>query len=702
MEVALTPLEFARRARALYGDREAVVDGALRFTYEQFFERCDRFSAALQRLGVKPGDRVAYIAPNTHAQLESFYAVPQIGAVLVPINYRLSPDEFAYIITHSGATRRLRARGLPRVPRRRSGRSCPACGTSSRSRAPAPAVSTTRRWSNEASPDFGKPAIGERDLLTINYTSGTTSRPKGVMITHRNAYMNVVGTLLHLPMRLTDRYLWTLPMFHANGWTFTWTVTAVGAAHVCLRKVEPAKMFELIRDRRRVDAVRGADGADRPRQRAAGGARRRAEGRARRHRGRAAGGGDDRAGRRASSAGRSRTSTASPRPRRSSPSASRDPSTTRCRPRERAVIKARQGVELITSGELRVVDEDDRDVPHDGATVGEIIVRGNVVMEGYYNDPEASATALRGGCFHTGDAAVVHPDGYVEIRDRLKDVIISGGENISSVEVEGVLLRHPAVQEVAVVGMPDAKWGEAPHAFVVLKPARSAIAGRAARVHPRAPGALQVPAHASTSSPSCRRPRRGRFRSSCCAGRSRRSRHSRRRRRNRRARKDRREQRSRRSQSISAVSAVPSDREDSHIDRAFAEALGGAAARHEDVEVAPFDPRSGVEHRVHTSVRLAGCQHSQARAERQAAKIRGDDATLGAHAGPGWSAVAVGGGQHAHGRRLPMSGRTRPRLGQGSNVHDQHGDGDGHSAHTKRPSSRVPEYLILIARRGRQ
>ena len=158
------------------------------------------------------------------------------------------------------------------------------------------------------------------------------------------------------------------------------------------------------------------------------------------------------------------------------------------------MIKARQGVELITSGELRVVDEEDRDVPRDGATVGEITVRGNVVMKGYYNDPEATAKALRGGYFHSGDAAVVHPDGYVDIRDRLKDVIISGGENISSVEVEGVLLRHPAVQEAAVVGLPDAKWGEAPHAFVVLKPGADSDAGRAARVHARRARALQVSA----------------------------------------------------------------------------------------------------------------------------------------------------------------------------------------------------------------
>jgi len=472
MEVALTPLEFARRTRALYADREAVIDGALRLSYEQFFDRCDRFSSALQALGVKAGDRVAYIAPNTHAQLESFYAVPQIGGVLVPINYRLSPEEFTYIISHSGATVVCAHEDYlecletirPLLPGVRhfialEGRR--------------DAFLDYETLIGEASPEYAKPEIGERDLLTINYTSGTTSRPKGVMITHRNAYINVVGTLLHLPMQMVDRYLWTLPMFHANGWTFVWSVTAVGAGHVCLRRVEPGRMFELIRGERvsmlcaAPTVLIGIAGAP-------------AEVRANAPKGLRV----VTAGAPPAAATIERiegelgwtithvyglTETApfitvcEPRPEHDSLS-----------PGARAVIKARQGVELITSGHLRVVDEHDRDVPRDGATVGEITVRGNVVMEGYYNDPEATAIALRGGYFHSGDAAVVHPDGYVDIRDRLKDVIISGGENISSVEVEGALLRHPAVQEVAVVGMPDLKWGEAPHAFIVLKPGAAA------------------------------------------------------------------------------------------------------------------------------------------------------------------------------------------------------------------------------------
>ncbi len=468
METPLTPMEFARRAQRLYPDREAVVDGAQRFTYAQFFDRCNRWSSALQQFGIQPGDRVAYIAPNTHAQLESFYAVPQIGAVLVPINYRLSADDFAYIIQHSGS-RMVCAHGdyldaadsirgqLPKVE----------CFVALEGQ--------KEGWLDyettlaAATPHFARPPIAESDLISINYTSGTTSRPKGVMITHRNAYLNVVGTLAHHPMTLEDRYLWTLPMFHANGWTFVWIVTARGGAHICLRKVEPRGIFELIRNENvsmfcaaPTVLISLANAPEELRRNAPHGVR-------------------------------LFTAGAPPAPAtiervegelgweitqvygltETSPFITiceERPEHKRLSPSERAVIKARQGVELVTSGELIVVDLEGKQVPHDGQTTGEIVVRGNAVMEGYFNDPEATAQAIRDGWFHTGDAAVVHPDGYVEVRDRIKDVIISGGENISSVEVEGVLLRHPGVQEVAIVGLPDEKWGEAPHAFVVRRP----------------------------------------------------------------------------------------------------------------------------------------------------------------------------------------------------------------------------------------
>lgn len=474
MELPLTPIEFARRARKLYGEREAVVDGGLRLTYEQFFDRCDRWSATLQQMGVVQGDRVAYIAPNTHAQLESFYAVPQIGAVLVPINYRLTPNDFAYLINHSGAKVVCVHRDyLDAVENIRAQLTAVEYFV---------ALDDSRdSWLDyecllpRSSTEFTRPQIQESDLLTINYTSGTTSRPKGVMITHRNAYMNTVGTLVHEHLSCADRYLWTLPMFHANGWTFVWTVTAAGATHICLPKVDAQAVFKLIEEERvtmlcaaPTVLINLANADPELRRKARRGVR---------------------------------VVTAGAPPAASTIERLEDelgwtvtqvygltettPFITVCEPRaeherlsiaDRAAIKARQGVELITSGETTVIDDQGVEVPHDGETTGEIVVRGNVVMAGYYNDAEATEAAMRNGWFHTGDAVVIHPDGYIEIRDRLKDVIISGGENISSVEVEGVLLRHEAVQEVAIVGLPDERWGEAPHAFVVLRKGAAATA----------------------------------------------------------------------------------------------------------------------------------------------------------------------------------------------------------------------------------
>jgi fatty-acyl-CoA synthase len=473
METPLTPLEFARRARSLYGDRLAVVDGELRLTYAEFFARCDRWSHVLRSWGVSAGDRVAYIAPNTHAQLEAFYAIPQLGAVLVPLNYRLTGDDFAYMIEHSGAkVVCVHADYLATADAIRS-----RCGNVSHWVA---LEGERAGWLDYEALIAAAPAtalgaadVRESDLLTINYTSGTTSRPKGVMITHRNAWVNAVGTLVHHPMTPSDRYLWTLPMFHANGWTFVWIVTAIGGTHVCLRKVDPASIFERI-ERERISVLCCAPTvlisiANAPEELRASAPR----------------------GLRVLTAGAPPAATTIERIEgelgwtvtQVYGLTETAPFITICEPRaehdaltlsERARIKARQGVELVTSGELRVVDDHMQDVPRDGATIGEIVVRGNVVMAGYFNDPGATATAFAGGFFHSGDSAVVHLDGYVEIKDRLKDVIISGGENISSIEVEATLLRHPAVQEVAVIGVPHEKWGESPHAFVVLRPGATA------------------------------------------------------------------------------------------------------------------------------------------------------------------------------------------------------------------------------------
>jgi fatty-acyl-CoA synthase len=390
----------------------------------------------------------------------------------VPINYRLTADDFAYLINHSGA----------RVV-------CADCDYMDAVDRIRPQLREVEQyialngeregWLNYESllqafsPRFTAADVRESDLLTINYTRGTSGKPKGVMITHRNAYMNVVGTLVHVPMSTSDRYLWTLPMFHANGWTFVWTVTAVGAAHICMRKAHPQTIVErMVRDRVNLLCAAptvllflvncpaemrsqlplgvrvltaGAPPAAATIERIEG-----EFGWSLTH-----------------VYGLTETSPfitiCEPRPEHAS-----------LDPRKRAAVKARQGVELITSGELRVVDESGKQVPNDGETLGEIVARGNVIMQGYYNDPDATAQAMRDGWFHSGDAAVVHPDGYVEIRDRMKDVIISGGENISSIEVEGALLRHPAIQELAVVGVPHERWGEVPEAFVVLRSDASA------------------------------------------------------------------------------------------------------------------------------------------------------------------------------------------------------------------------------------
>ncbi len=474
METPLSPMDFARRARRLYSHRAAVVDGDRRFTFREFFDRCDRWSATLQMLGLQPGDRVASIAPNTHGHLEFFYAVPQIGAMVVPINYRLSIRDFVYILNHSGARAvcahesflddidRIRDQ-LPSVEHY-------------------VAFSGARQgWLDyehelaQASPSFRNVELSETQPIAINYTSGTTASPKGVMVTHRNTAINIMGHLMHTRITSADRYLWVLPMFHANGWTFVWTITAVGGRHVCLPKADARLIFETIR-REEITLMCAAPTvliglANAPEE-------------VRRNVPR---------GVRVYTAGASPAAATIERIEGElgweiihvygltevSPIVTISeslPEHAQLDLASRARIKSRQGVEYLGNAEVRVVDEHGQEVPRDGASMGEIIIRGNAVMAGYYNDPDATARAIRDGWFYSGDAAVVHADGYIEIRDRWKDVIISGGENISSVEVEGVLLRHSAVQEAAVVGMPNDKWGETPQAFVVTKTGASVTA----------------------------------------------------------------------------------------------------------------------------------------------------------------------------------------------------------------------------------
>jgi fatty-acyl-CoA synthase len=474
METPLTPLEFIRRTRKLYSDREALVDGDQRLTYAAFLDRCDCWAAALQRFGIRHGDRVAYVSVNTRGLLEAYHALPRIGAVVVALNYRLTADDFAYMIDHSGA----------RVVCASSELIDAVDGLRSRLQTvehfvsldgPRPGWLDYERLIADAPAAVEPAAIAESDLLTINYTSGTTARPKGVMITHRNAWVNVIGKLIHMPMSCAHRYLWTLPMFHANGWTYVWIVTAAGGTHVLLRKPEPAAIFDHIR-RERITHLCAAPTVLISMANAPLDVRR-----------------DVPRGLHVTTAG------APPAPAtlerveeelgwqvshlygltETSPFmtvSERRPEHAALSRAERSAMLARQGVEQLTAGDVRVLDEHGCDVPRDGRTIGEIVVRGNVVMAGYYNDPEATARAFEGGYFHSGDAAVVHPDGYLEIQDRFKDIIISGGENISSIEVEGTLLRHPSVLEAAVVGVPHEKWGEAPHAFVVLRPGMTATA----------------------------------------------------------------------------------------------------------------------------------------------------------------------------------------------------------------------------------
>jgi fatty-acyl-CoA synthase len=474
METPLSPLDFAQRARRLYSRRVGVVEGDQRLTYGEFFDRCDRWSAALLRLAVRPGDRVASIAPNLAAHLRQFYAVPQIGAICVPINFRLAPADFAYILRHSGAqvvcvapehvaTIDALREELPGV------RHFVTFGTAS---------SGWLAYDDliaESTPDFTPHAYAESDVISINYTSGTTARPKGVMVTHRNTALNGLGHLVHIHLTTADRFLWVVPMFHANGWTFVWNVTAVGATHICLPRADARHILEtIIEEGVTIFAaaptvlIALANLPEELRRRAPRGVR---------------------------------VITAGAPPAAATIERLEgelgwtilhvygltevSPVVTICEIlpeqaglslEDRAVFKARQGVEYLANAQVRVVDDQGREVPHDGTTLGEIVIRGNAVMTGYYNDPEATAGAIRDGWFHSGDAAVVHPDGYIQIRDRWKDVIISGGENISSIEVEALLLQHPAVQEAAVVGVPDPYWGESPVACVVFRPGSQATA----------------------------------------------------------------------------------------------------------------------------------------------------------------------------------------------------------------------------------
>jgi fatty-acyl-CoA synthase len=457
----LDPIAFLTRSATLHPDRVAVVHGALRRTYGELEARVSRLASALRGRGLQPRDRVAVLSPNAPALLEAHFGVPAAGGVLVAINARLSAPEVRAILEHAGARTLLLDAELAAIA------------------ADVPAGVDVVRIDDTAAPDDpyerllaeGDPAAAPRALadedepISINYTSGTTGAPKGVVYTHRGAYLNALGEVVAAQLGRRPVYLWTLPMFHCNGWCFPWAVAAAGGTQVCLRAVEPATIWQLLREEgvthycgsptvqiglvNHPDAVR----LERPVT--------------------------------------ALVAAAPPSPTLLARLAELNievvhvygltetygPHTV-ATPRdgwddlpagERARVLARQGQGYTVADLVRVVDEDMNDVPRDGTTMGEVVMRGNNVMAGYFDAPETTATAFRGGWFHSGDLAVWHPDDAIELRDRGKDIIISGGENISTIEVEQVVCRHPAVLECAVVAIPHDRWGERPKAFVTLR-----------------------------------------------------------------------------------------------------------------------------------------------------------------------------------------------------------------------------------------
>ena len=469
----LTPLAFLGRAAEVFADREAVVYGERRMTYTQLSQEVTRVAHGLQACGVGAGDRVAYLLPNIPEMLVAHFAVPLAGGVLVPINTRLAPPEIQYILAHCGAKVLVVdaalhdrvASVMADLPDLRQVVTVldPVSGAE-----PLPQV---------AGIDYAELcALGnddplpwtvadERSTISINYTSGTTGRPKGVMYHHRGAYLNSLGEIIHSRHMSRTRYLWTLPMFHCNGWCTTWAVTAIGGTHVCLRAVDADVIWDLL-DKEGITHLNGSPTvlvsiASSPR---------------------------------VHTLDREvvvTTAGAAPSPTVISTMGGIGATVvhvygltetygpyTVCEVQDgwdgldnrvRSKLLARQGVGMVVTDGVRVVDEQMCDVPRDGMTLGEVVMRGNNVMKGYFADPEGTAEAFRGGWFHSGDLGVWHPDGYLELRDRAKDIIVSGGENISTIEVESAIDSFPGVLEVAVVSHPDAKWGERPKAFVVPK-----------------------------------------------------------------------------------------------------------------------------------------------------------------------------------------------------------------------------------------
>lgn len=472
--VPLSPVSFLARAARIWGPRVAVIHGARRVTYAAFWERSRRLASALVRAGVGPSDVVAVLLPNIPEMLEAHHAVPMTGGVLCPVNTRLDAATIGFILRHSGAKVFVLDREFAAV-----------AGVALADAAPRPRMilvddpegpggAALDGEGYEAFLAGGDPAFAPRApedewaAISLSYTSGTTGDPKGVVVHHRGAYLNACGNALAFGISARSVYLWTLPMFHCNGWTYTWAVTLQGGTHVCLRRVDPARIFALIAEHG-VTHLCAAPVVLTMLIHAPAESRRRFA-----HRVAIATGG-----------------AAPPSPVIAAmeglgfdvvhlygltecygPSllCAWQPGLEAMPLAERAGFMARQGVPLPTLEDATVLDAAGDRVPADGATLGEIALRGNTVMKGYLRNPAANAAAFAGGWFRTGDLGVLHADGYIEVKDRAKDIVISGGENISSLEVEEVLYRHPDIMEAAVVAAPDDHWGEVPHAFVTPKP----------------------------------------------------------------------------------------------------------------------------------------------------------------------------------------------------------------------------------------